>query len=117
MGLNEKQTREVVKKWFIETARHEWRRLRRDPYHQIEFITTMHFLEEYLPKKDLVLDAGGGPGRYAIELARGDYDIVLLDLVPEMLRIVRREIKRARVQMRVKQLLEGSIDDLSMFGD
>jgi ubiquinone/menaquinone biosynthesis C-methylase UbiE len=117
MGVNEKQTREVVKKWFAETARHEWRRLRRDPYHQIEFITTMHFLEEYLPKKGLVLDAGGGPGRYAIELARSDYDIVLLDLVPEMLRIARREIKRARVQTRVKQLLEGSVDDLSMFGD
>jgi ubiquinone/menaquinone biosynthesis C-methylase UbiE len=77
----------------------------------------MHFLEEYLPKKVLVLDAGGGPGRYTIELARSDYDVVLLDLVPEMLRIARREIKRARVQTRVKQLLEGSIDDLSVFGD
>ncbi|PIU59645.1 hypothetical protein COS86_03170 [Candidatus Bathyarchaeota archaeon CG07_land_8_20_14_0_80_47_9] len=58
MGVNEKQTREVVKKWFTETARHEWRRLRRNPYHQIEFITTMHFLEKHLPKKGLILDAG-----------------------------------------------------------
>ena len=117
MGVNEKQTREVVKKWFTETARHEWRRLRRNPYHQIEFITTMHFLEKHLPKKGLILDAGGGPGRYTIELARSSYDVVLLDLVPEMLKIAKREIKRAKVQTRVKQLLEGSIDDLSMFGD
>jgi len=115
--MNEKQIREVVKKWFTETARHEWRRLRRNPYHQIEFITTMHFLKKHLPKKGLILDAGGGPGRYTIELAKRGYDVVLLDLVPEMLKIAGREIKKARIQTRVKQLLEGSIDDLSMFGD
>jgi hypothetical protein len=34
-----------------------------DPYHQIEFIITMHFLEKHLSKKCLILDAGGGPGR------------------------------------------------------
>ena len=117
MGVNEKQTREVVKKWLTETARHEWRRLRQDPYHQIEFIITMHFLEKHLPKKGLILDAGGGPGRYTIELAKRGYYIVLLDLVPEMLKTAKREIKKAKVQTRVKQLLEGSIDDLSMFGD
>jgi hypothetical protein len=38
----------------------------------------MHFLEKYLPKKGLVLDAGGGPGRYTIELAKKGYDVVLL---------------------------------------
>jgi 2-polyprenyl-3-methyl-5-hydroxy-6-metoxy-1,4-benzoquinol methylase len=42
----------------------------------------MHFLEKHLPKKGLILDAGGGPGRYTIELARSGYDVVLLDLVP-----------------------------------
>lgn len=42
----------------------------RDPYHQIEFNVTMHLLKKYLPKEGLVLDAGGGPGRYTIELAK-----------------------------------------------
>lgn len=40
-----------------------------------------------------------------------------MDLVSEMLKTAKREIKKAEVQTRVKQLLEGSIDDLSMFGD
>ncbi|MGB9779105.1 MAG: class I SAM-dependent methyltransferase, partial [Candidatus Bathyarchaeales archaeon] len=87
----------------------EWRRLKIDPYHQIEFIVTMHFLRKYLPKKGLVLDAGGGPGRYTIELAKQGYDIVLLDIVPEMLKIAKRQIKKARVQDRVKQFVEGSV--------
>jgi ubiquinone/menaquinone biosynthesis C-methylase UbiE len=34
-----------------------------------------------------------------------------------MLKTAKREIKKAKVQTRVKQLLEGSIDDLPMFGD
>jgi ubiquinone/menaquinone biosynthesis C-methylase UbiE len=77
----------------------------------------MHFVEKYLPKQGLVLDAGGGPGRYTIELAKRGYDIALLDLVPEMLKVAKRQIKRAGAQKRVKKIVEGSIDDLSMFAD
>jgi SAM-dependent methyltransferase len=38
---------------------------------------TTHFLEICLPKEGLVLDAGGGPGRYTIDLAKRGYDVVL----------------------------------------
>jgi 2-polyprenyl-3-methyl-5-hydroxy-6-metoxy-1,4-benzoquinol methylase len=114
---NGKQVEEIVKDWFTKKAIYEWQRLQRNPYHQIEFIVTMHFLEKYLPKDGLVLDAGGGPGRYTIELAKRGYDVVLLDLVPEMLKVARRKIKKAGVLGRVKQFVQGSIEDLSMFTD
>jgi len=100
---------------YTEKASDEWRRLRRNPYHQIEFIVTMHSLGKYMPEHGLVLDAGGGPGRYTIELAKRGYEIVLLDLVPEMLNLARSRIKRAGVTGKVKQLVQGSIEDLSMF--
>ena len=106
MEIDDEQIRNMVKEWFTKTAQYEWRRLKIDPYHQIEFIVTMHFLRKYLPKKGLVLDAGGGPGRYTIELAKQGYDVVLSDIVPEMLKIAKRQIKKARVQDRVKQLVE-----------
>lgn len=93
----------------------EWGRLVRDPYHRLEFDTTIHFLKKHLPKRGLVLDAGGGPGRYTIELARQGYEIVLLDLSPDLLNIARREVTRAGVQNRVRTIVEGSIDDLSEF--
>lgn len=115
--IDDKQIEEIVKEWFTKTAHSEWRRLRRNPYHQIEFTVTMHFLEKYLPKHGLVLDAGGGPGRYSIELAKRGYDVVLLDLVPEMLKIAKRRIKRAGVQERVRQIVQGSVVNLSMFAD
>jgi len=95
----------------------EWRRLFKDPYHQLEFITTMHFLEKRLPKKGLVLDAGGGPGRYTIELTRAGYDVVLLDLVPKHIRTAKRQIAKAGLKHRVKAAVVGDVTDLSQFKD
>jgi ubiquinone/menaquinone biosynthesis C-methylase UbiE len=89
----------------------------KDLYHQLEFDTTMHFLRKALPRKGLVLDAGGGPGRCTIELGKLGYGIVLLDFVPEMLQIADRQIKKAGVQERVRQTVLGSLDDLKMFDD
>ncbi len=115
--MKDEEISRMVKEWFTKTASHEWRRLKRDPYHQIEFFVTTHFLTKYLPEKGLILDAGGGPGRYTIELAKRGYDVTLLDLVPKMLKTAERKIRRAGVKKRVKQIVEGSIEDLSMFSD
>lgn len=117
MAADKRRIEEIVKEWFTKEASSEWRRLQRSPYRRIEFIVTTHFLEKYLPKHGLVLDAGGGPGRYTIELAKKGYDVVLLDLVPEMLNLAKKKVRRAKVQGRVKQFVQGSIDDLSMFSD
>jgi ubiquinone/menaquinone biosynthesis C-methylase UbiE len=113
----DKQVDRMVKDWYASNAHHEWCRLQQDPYHQLEFKVTMHFLEKYLPRRGTVLDAGGGPGRYSIELARQGYSVVLLDLVPEMLKIARREIRKAGVFGKVSQFVQGSVEDLSIFSD
>jgi len=110
-------SKQLVKSYYSEMREEEWRRLIRDPYRRLEFDTTMHFFKKYSPRSGLVLDAGGGPGRYTLELARLGYDVVLLDLTPELLDIARYQIKKAGVADRVKQVLQGSIDDLSMFKD
>jgi 2-polyprenyl-3-methyl-5-hydroxy-6-metoxy-1,4-benzoquinol methylase len=112
-----REPEEFVKEWYGKSAEFEWRRLQRNPYHRIEHMVTMHFLKKYLPRRGLILDAGGGPGRYSIELARQGYSVVLLDLVPEMLEIARRKAKRAGVKRNIKDFLQGSIDNLSRFQD
>ena len=106
-----------VRDYYTGYVRKEWRRLIRDAYHRLEFETTLHFLEKYLPKKGLVLDAGGGPGRYTIELAKRGYEMVLLDMTPANLEFARRQIKRAKLQDKVANIVEGSIVDLSQFPD
>lgn len=117
MEIDEKQVETIVKEWYTKTARAEWRRLQRSPYRQTEFIVTMHFLKKHLPKHGLVLDAGGGTGRYTIELARRGYNVVLFDLASEMLKLARRKIKKAEVLGNVKDFVQGSVEDLSMFCD
>ncbi len=106
-----------VRDYYAGSVRKEWRRLIKDAYHRLEFETTLHFLEEYLPRKGLVLDAGGGPGRYTIELARRGYEIVLLDITPSNLEFAKRQINQAKIQDKVTSVVEGSIVDLSQFVD
>jgi ubiquinone/menaquinone biosynthesis C-methylase UbiE len=106
-----------VRDYYTGYVRKEWRRLVKDAYHRLEFETTLHFLEKYLPKKGLILDAGGGPGRYTIELAKRGYEVVLLDMTSSNLDFAKRQIKRAKVQDKVKSVIEGSIVDISQFND
>ena len=104
---------ELVRRYY--RATNEWGRLVGDSYHELELWTTLHFLEEYLPHHGLILDAGGGPGRYTIELARRGYRVVLLDFTPELLDQARRNVRRAGVGKRVLRVVGGSIVDLSEF--
>ena len=106
---------ELVKEYYTESVRAEWRRLVKDAAHRVELETTLHFLDRYLPPHARILDAGGGPGRYTIELARRGHDVVLLDMTPANLDFARRQIKRAKVQQQVTGIVEGSIVDLAQF--
>ena len=106
-----------TKTYYASRIQDEWNRLVKDPFHRLEFDTTMRYLKEFLPARGLILDAGGGPGRYTVELARMGYDVVLLDLLQEHLEYAKKEIKNAGVEKKVKEIIEGSITDLSRFNN
>lgn len=99
-------------KIYSENVLREWKRLDKDPFHRLEFDTTLKFIKKYLPKNGLILDAGGGPGRYSIELAKKGYNVILLDLVPEHLEFAQKKIKQAKVQNKIKDIITGTITDL-----
>lgn len=105
----------LVKEYYADNVRNEWRRLIKDAYHRLEFDTTLHFLDKYLPAHGLVLDAGGGPGRYTFELAKKGYNVTLQDATQANLDFARRMVRRRGLQTRVKQIMTGSIVDLTQF--
>ncbi len=107
----------MVKEYYSGQVRAEWRRLVKDAYHKLEFDTTIHFLDKYLPRHGLILDAGGGPGRYTVELAKRGYQVVLLDATQANLDFAQRQVRRRRLQAQIKGILPGSIVDLSRFED
>ena len=84
----------LVKSFYATEVRYEWRRLVQDAYHSLELLTTLRYLEKYLPKEGHILDAGGGPGRYTMELAQRGYQVTLLDLTPENVAFAGRMIQR-----------------------
>jgi 2-polyprenyl-3-methyl-5-hydroxy-6-metoxy-1,4-benzoquinol methylase len=107
----------LVREYYSTQVRTEWRRLVQDAYHRLEFETTLYFLDKYLPQHGLVLDAGGGPGRYTCELARRGYQVVLMDATQANLDFARRQVKRAKLQAQVREFTAGSIADLSRYMD
>ncbi len=100
-----------VKEYYSDLGIGEWKRLVKNPFHQLEWKTTWHYLERYLPKKGLILDAGGGPGRYSIELAKRGYKVILMDLTQKFLEIAKRRAKRDGVLDRIT-FIEGSVEKL-----
>jgi ubiquinone/menaquinone biosynthesis C-methylase UbiE len=100
-----------VQRYYDTTAEQEWRRLDRD---RVEFAGTMRALEEYLtPAPALVLDIGGGPGRYAIELARRGYGVTLADISEVELGLASAKASEAGV--RLDACVRADARDLSQF--
>ncbi len=108
---------ELVTQFYSGVVRGEWHRLVKDAYHRLEFDTTFHFLNKYLPQQGLILDAGGGPGRYTMALARKGYEVVLLDATQANLDFAKRQVRLAGLNKQVREIIHGSIVDLSEFED
>ena len=91
----------------------EWARMDR---HRTEFYVTLRALREHLPPPPArVLDCGGGPGRYAVELARWGYDVTLFDLSTGNLALAREKAAEAGVTLAGFE--QGTALDLSRFAD
>lgn len=95
----------------------EWHRLARDAYHSLEFLVTMHYLRKHLPPSGKVLDAGGGPGRYSLEICRAGYEVVLLDISCRLIAVARDQFTSEPYDVRRRLLASvvGDVRDLSRF--
>lgn len=102
-----------IEGFYDDCTQREWERLDR---HRTEFAVTMKALDEYLPPAPAdVLDIGGGPGRYAIELTRRGYAVTLLDLAQANLDMA--AVKAAEAGVSLHAALHANALDLSAFAD
>lgn len=100
---------DTVRGRYAGKAVDEWERLRATPITRTEYLITSESLRRYLPATGTILDAGSGPGRYAIDLAARGYHVVMLDLIREMLQLGREKVDRARVPPGNVGLTEGDL--------
>ena len=113
MTADHKDAAEFVERLYNQQLQREWERAER---HRTEFAVTNRVLDEHLPPPPArVLDCGGGPGRYAIELARDGYDVTVFDLSSGCLRLATEKAREAGVALAAYE--QGSATDLSRFPD
>lgn len=86
-----------IQQRYADKAVQEWERLTSTPIARIEYLITMHCLDQYLPDTGRILDAGSGPGRYAVDLAKQGHHVDLFDLVSGMLRLGQGKIAESGV--------------------
>ena len=104
---------DAVQRFYDQKSDYEWHRLER---HRTEFDVTLRALLDYLPPPPArVLDCGGGPGRYAIELARRGYQVTLFDLSPSNIHFAKEQAYRHEVQLDGYE--QGSATDLARFSN
>jgi len=101
-----------VRDFYNESAEYEFRRTHKSASNLLEFQTTEYFYKKYLKKGMKILDAGGGPGRYTVDLAKQGYHMTLLDISDKELEVAKREIKKRRVGNFVDSVDCGSITEL-----
>jgi ubiquinone/menaquinone biosynthesis C-methylase UbiE len=100
-----------IEKFYDAKVVYEWERLER---HRTEFAVTMQALRDYLPRPSAkILDIGGGPGRYAIALAKQGYNVTLLDISKRCLEFARNKAKETKV--RLSEFIHGNATNLKMF--
>ncbi len=101
---------EVVRRYYDGCVDREWDRLAR-PYRRFEFASTLRLVSEHFPPSGRVLDVGGGPGRYTIELAQRGYRMTLVDLAAGNVARARDEL--ARLGLEVDEVRQGDARDLA----
>ncbi len=105
---------EVVQKYYDGCVEREWERLAR-PYRRFELASTLRLIDEHFPPAGRVVDVGGGPGRYTIELLRRGYRVTLIDLSPGNVAHARAEL--AESGLSADAVLQGDARNLSPIPD
>lgn len=86
-------------------------RLISDRGHNVEYLTTMRYIQKFLKPGAKILEIGAATGRYSIALAEMGYDVTAVDLTPKYVEIMQQ---KARKLKNFKCMVADALD-LSMF--
>ncbi|MHB8104084.1 MAG: class I SAM-dependent methyltransferase [Dehalococcoidales bacterium] len=106
-----------TKKFYNAFGEFEWARLEATPFGRLQAIIHEDFILRYLKPGDRVLDAGCGPGRFSIGIARAGGKVTAFDISDKQLELAKQKIDAAGFTDRIEKFIEGDICDLSMFKD
>ncbi|MBE6467365.1 MAG: class I SAM-dependent methyltransferase [Alphaproteobacteria bacterium] len=95
------------------TEYNEDERLVSDRGHNLEYLTTMRYIQKFLKPGAKILEIGAATGRYSITLAKMGYDVTAVDLTPKNVEVMKSKSKR----LKNFECMIGDALDLSMLKD
>jgi SAM-dependent methyltransferase len=107
--------RERVAAAFDAYGEREWSRHDETPRDRVAFHIHRAFLERYVRPGDRVLDAGAGPGRFTIELARLGASVTVADVSDGQLELNERFVREAGAGPAVVNRAVADVVDLAEF--
>jgi SAM-dependent methyltransferase len=106
---------EHIARFFDEYGAREWERFDASPMDRVNLEVHLRLLREIVRPGDRVLDAGAGPGRFTLELARLGATVVAGDVSPGQLELHAEKTAGVAGAVEARELLD--IRDLSRFDD
>jgi len=77
---------------------------------------TWHYIEPYLPHVGVVLDAGGGTGKWSIPIAKKGLKVVLFDISQDMLNVASSKVREQGLEKTIS-LRQGDICSMPFADD
>jgi Cyclopropane fatty acid synthase and related methyltransferases len=111
-----------VQTYYNEHVTQEWQRLEKC---FVEYYIVCKYLNKYIEQKSLILDLGGGPGRYALYLAKEKQSSVLLvDLAEQNVTYALHEAQKQDLNIRatvgdcryIKSITSEKYDSILLLG-
>lgn len=81
--------------------------------HNVEYLTTLRYIQKFLKPGTKILEIGAATGRYSITLAKMGYEVTAVDLTPKNVEIMKSKSKR----LKNFTCMVADALDLSMFED
>jgi len=107
---------EDVRRHYDDYGEREWARLE-DLHGRVQFEVTTNLVRRYLKPGDHVLDAGSGPGRYALWLAQRGAQVFLVDISGRQLELAREKIREAGAGAAITGMVRMDICDMRGIDD
>lgn len=114
-----------IARFFDEYGDREWNRFEGSDMDRVNLEVHLRLLREHIRSGDRVLDAGAGPGRFTLELARLGATIVAADISPRQLELHAERTAEVDSSIESRELVdildlsryaEGSFDSVVCYG-
>nr|WP_286184106.1 class I SAM-dependent methyltransferase [Clostridium sp. CCUG 7971] len=103
---------EELKKYYEDYD--EDSRLIKDKAHNVEFITTVNYLDKYIKNDNKILEVGAGTGRYSFYYSEKGVNVTALELCEKHVEIMKGKSSSNSSNI---EIIQGNVLDLSMFND